>query len=90
MKTMQIRTAQSVETEDTFDPTSLRPWADSLELAIVVDTIGQIMEVNRAFARKFGRPTRSWRHESLAALIHPDDLPAHEAMADRLVHSAAG
>lgn len=64
--------------------TSLAPWADSLELAVVRDSEGAIIDVNRAFARKFGRPAPEWIDGSLSGLVHPDDAPSWNADEQRL------
>jgi len=64
--------------------TSLIPWADSLELAVVRNSKGAILEVNRAFARKFGRPAPDWTGGSLSGLVHPEDVLAWHAEEQRL------
>jgi two-component system cell cycle sensor histidine kinase/response regulator CckA len=60
----------------------LGPWADSLELAVVyAHGDHRILEVNRAFARKFGKAAASWGGLAFPELIHPDDLPGwHEEL----------
>lgn len=68
-------------------PTSLRflePWMASLELAVVIDGQGFIIEVNRAFARKFGRAAPAWTGEAWAELVHPEDAADWAAMAARV------
>jgi PAS domain S-box-containing protein len=57
-------------------PTSaLLSWADSLELAVLFEPgANRLLEVNRAFARKFGQPSPAWAGYDFAALIHPEDV----------------
>ncbi|MFA6286432.1 MAG: PAS domain S-box protein [Opitutaceae bacterium] len=53
---------------------ALGPWADSLELAVFFDpATNRVLEVNRAFARKFGQPAPFWVGQNVFALIHPED-----------------
>ncbi len=53
---------------------ALASWSDSLELAVLFEARQhRVLEVNRAFARKFGRPAPAWTGHDLAALLHPDD-----------------
>ncbi len=65
----------STELLNTAAPVAaLAPWADSLELAVVFDpSTKRILEVNRAFARKFGQPGPSWRAQCFTSLLHGDD-----------------
>ena len=51
----------------------LEPWAGSLELAVLCDAEGQVLAVNRAFARKFGQPVTAWKGSRMTSLLHPDD-----------------
>ena len=51
----------------------LEPWAGSLELAVLCDAEGQVLAVNRAFARKFGQPVAAWKGSRMTSLLHPDD-----------------
>lgn len=53
---------------------SLAPWADSLELAVIYEpSTKRILEVNRAFARKFGQPAPSWHDQCFTSLLNGDD-----------------
>ncbi len=63
----------------------LAPWADSLELAVVyrIDG-GAILEVNRAFARKFGQPQPTWAGRPFSELVHPEDAVAWQAAGARI------
>jgi two-component system, cell cycle sensor histidine kinase and response regulator CckA len=54
--------------------TQLGAWADSAELAVLRSAEGTILEVNHAFARKFGHATTAWQGRACADWIHPDDL----------------
>lgn len=62
----------------------LEPWMASLELAVVVGRDGRILEVNRAFARKFGRAGPGWTGEAWDELVHPEDATDWLAMAERV------
>ena len=66
-------------------PPRLAPWADSLELAVVyeLETL-RLVEVNRAFARKFGQPAPAWRGQSMQALLHPEDTGDWQGYAGRV------
>ena len=61
------------------------PWENSSYLACVRDGAGQIVAVNQAFARKFGRATATWPGRELAALVHPEDLAGWQALAKDLL-----
>ncbi len=64
---------------------SLAPWAGSLELAVVYAFEDRrIVEVNRAFARKFGRPEQAWTGLDHSELVHPDDADHWRAAGPRL------
>ncbi len=64
---------------------ALAPWAESLELAVVFRTEDhQILEVNRAFARKFGQPAPSWPGRVFSEFLHPEDDTEWRALEDRL------
>ena len=53
---------------------ALASWADSLELAVLFEPgANRVLEVNRAFARKFGQPGPAWVGHDLTALLHPED-----------------
>jgi len=53
---------------------ALAPWAGSLELAVIFEPSTQrILEVNRAFARKFGQPAPAWCDQCFTSLLHGDD-----------------
>ncbi len=53
---------------------SLAPWADSLELAALVSREdGRILEVNRAFARKFGHAAALLAGRIFTDFLHPED-----------------
>jgi two-component system, cell cycle sensor histidine kinase and response regulator CckA len=75
----------SLADEATADCPLLAPWQDSLELALALDSNGLILEVNRAFARKFGRPAPHWPGLNWAEYIHPEDAPEWQAGAARLL-----
>jgi two-component system, cell cycle sensor histidine kinase and response regulator CckA len=62
------------------------PWENSAYLACVRDTAGQIVAVNQAFARKFGRATAAWTGREMTALIHQDDLAEWQELAGGLLH----
>ncbi len=62
----------------------LEPWADSLELAMLVDADNRVLAVNRAFARKFGKPSPEWPGKSSADLVHPEDANAWTNMRSRV------
>ncbi|MCX6937269.1 MAG: PAS domain S-box protein [Verrucomicrobia bacterium] len=50
-------------------------WADSLELAVLYEPrSNRVLEVNRAFARKFGQPGPTWVGHDFSALLHPEDM----------------
>ncbi|MCU0793624.1 MAG: PAS domain S-box protein, partial [Opitutaceae bacterium] len=67
-------------------PAELAPWADSLELALYYSLEeGRVLEVNRAFARKFGRVAASWLDQPIVELIHHDDLTSWRAESERLL-----
>ena len=70
--------------ESAADLLSLRPWYSSLELAVTTDADGRIIEVNRAFARKFGRPANAWTGESMATLVHPEDAGSWRQRGEQL------
>jgi two-component system cell cycle sensor histidine kinase/response regulator CckA len=63
---------------------SLAPWSGSLELAIVSDAQGRLMEVNRAFARKFGRPALDWSGQKMEDLVHGEDVAEWRVQYERL------
>ncbi len=66
-------------------PGALAPWADSLELAVLYRFEDQrLVEVNRAFARKFGRAAPSWADHPVLELIHPEDRAAWRELGPRL------
>jgi two-component system, cell cycle sensor histidine kinase and response regulator CckA len=66
-------------------PAALTPWADSLELAVIFDpSTRRILEVNRAFARKFGQPAPTWQGQSFTSLLHAEDSMEWENLAVRL------
>ncbi len=63
----------------------LAPWADSLELAVVYRLAGEeILEVNRAFARKFGQSSPAWVGRTFSDLVHPEDAVAWRAAGSRV------
>ena len=62
----------------------LEPWAQSLELAVLLDPDGLIVAVNRAFARKFGQLASMWRGAPLVDLVHPEDGDDWRSAASRL------
>ncbi len=79
-------------TESIYEPAraepamaNLAPWADSLELAVMSDPQGVILEVNRAFARKFGRSAGGWLNEPFESLVHPDDAAAWAGELERIM-----
>ncbi len=53
-------------------PELVAAWADSMELAVVVDRDGLIVTCNAAFARKFGG-REEWVGRQIAEKVHPDD-----------------
>lgn len=56
-------------------PSGLVSWADSLELAVLYEPrSNRVLEVNRAFARKFGQPAPFWIGHDFSALLHPEDV----------------
>jgi len=64
----------------------LSPWAGSLELAVAYAyESGRIVEVNRAFARKFGQPGPTWIGREYAELVHPEDALDWREAGARLV-----
>jgi PAS domain S-box-containing protein len=66
-------------------PGALAPWADSLELAVFYRFDDhRVVEVNRAFARKFGQAAATWASRHVPSLIHPDDLGGWSELAGRL------
>jgi two-component system, cell cycle sensor histidine kinase and response regulator CckA len=62
----------------------IEPWAASLELAVIHDLQGQILTVNRAFARKFGQLASMWVGASFGDLVHPDDAKDWRAVGARV------
>jgi two-component system cell cycle sensor histidine kinase/response regulator CckA len=82
-----MNTADSVTKAPPGPPTAtlLEPWADSLELAVLFEpATRRILEVNRAFARKFGQQAPVWVDHDLGSLLHPEDTPDWTAAAPRL------
>jgi two-component system cell cycle sensor histidine kinase/response regulator CckA len=64
---------------------ALAPWGDSLELAVIYSfSEHRILEVNRAFARKFGQAAASWSGRALEDLIHPEDVAGWAESTPRL------
>jgi PAS domain S-box-containing protein len=57
----------------------------SPDIVIILDAQGRVTEVSRAAVRILGQETDHLVHESLAALVHPDDLPAVHEEYQRLV-----
>ena len=51
-------------------------WLDSYELAFHADIAGRFLAVSHSFARKFGRQADTWRGETTAVLLHPNDAKA--------------
>ena len=48
-----------------------------------LDTL-RVLEVNRAFARKFGQPAPVWCGQTMQALVHPDDSGDWQSYAGRV------
>ena len=64
---------------------ALASWADSLELAVLFEPgANRVLEVNRAFARKFGQPGPAWVGHDLTALLHPEDTDDWASASPRL------
>jgi PAS domain S-box-containing protein len=64
---------------------ALAPWAGSLELAVIYAFEDhRIVEVNRAFARKFGKAEPVWTGRDYSELVHPEDAVDWRAAAPRL------
>lgn len=63
---------------------ALQPWADSLELAVLLDARGTVLAVNRAFGRKFGQPVPAWTGRDFVAMLHPEDAADWSAQSPRL------
>lgn len=65
--------------------TTLASWADSLELAVLCDPeTHRIIEVNRAFARKFGQPASAFVGLDLSSFVHPEDITDWSSSSPRL------
>ncbi len=64
--------------------TLLEPWGGSLELAVLSAPDGQVLAVNRAFARKFGQPVAGWYGSLLTTLLHADDSDDWTELGTRL------
>ncbi|MBI5380896.1 MAG: PAS domain S-box protein [Opitutae bacterium] len=62
----------------------VEPWENSTYLACVRDLRGQIVAVNQAFARKFGRATAAWAGREMASLVHTEDRAEWKALEKRL------
>jgi PAS domain S-box-containing protein len=66
-------------------PTGLAAWESSLELAVIFEPRkNAVIEVNRAFARKFGQTANGLNGQDFAAFLHPEDVGDWEASASRL------
>ncbi|MEO5961647.1 MAG: PAS domain S-box protein, partial [Opitutaceae bacterium] len=73
--------------------TWLGAWESSADSAYCRDLKGRILATNLSFARKFGRISAALVDVEVAALIHPDDLPAFHATTAELArepHHAVG
>lgn len=65
--------------------TTLASWADSLELAVICDPeSNRVIEVNRAFARKFGKPAAACSGLDLSSFVHPEDMADWTSLSTRL------
>lgn len=65
--------------------TTLASWADSLELAVICEPeTNRVVEVNRAFARKFGRPAAAYVGLDLSSFVHTEDLADWTSLSARL------
>ncbi len=65
----------------------LEPWSGSPELAVAYAAGGgggRILEVNRAFARKFGQAGPAWIGRGFSELVHPEDAADWAESASRL------
>jgi PAS domain S-box-containing protein len=64
---------------------TLSSWADSLELAVLYEpeTL-RVVEVNRAFARKFGKPAPAYIGLDLSSFVHPEDAADWASFSARL------
>ncbi len=60
------------------------PWENSNFFAVARDTTGAIISVNRAFARKFGRPTGAWQGFDLIRLLHAQDQAQWQGLVAQL------
>ncbi len=60
------------------------PWENSAYFAYVRDLSGQIVAVNQAFARKFGRAANAWIGREMASLVHEEDVVAWQGLMTRL------
>jgi PAS domain S-box-containing protein len=74
MNPAQPHPNQDADSLPAVPASALVSWADSLELAVLFEPgANRVLEVNRAFARKFGQPGPAWVGHDMAALIHPED-----------------
>ena len=65
--------------------TTLASWAESLELAVLCEPeTNRILEVNRAFARKFGKTAPNFVGLDLSTFVHPDDYADWATFSPRL------
>jgi len=71
-------------TSDEPPDTRLGEWRASASPVYCRDRAGRILVVNPAFTRKFRRGANDLAGTPVAALLHPDDLPAFTATAARL------
>lgn len=63
---------------------AVAPWDHSAFFACVRDTSGQIVAVNQAFARKFGRTPAAWFGREFASLLHSEDRANWAALVAKL------
>lgn len=63
---------------------SVAPWEYSAFFACVRDASGQILAVNQAFARKFGRAPQAWTGRAFSSLLHADDQVNWSALVSKL------
>jgi PAS domain S-box-containing protein len=85
MNTSQSPLKTDAENASPVPTSALVSWADSLELAVLFEPgANRVLEVNRAFARKFGQPGPAWVGHDLVTLIHPEDFEDWASAVPRL------
>jgi two-component system cell cycle sensor histidine kinase/response regulator CckA len=63
---------------------ALSPWSTSTAPAYCRDLSGRLLAANTAFTRKFGRGISVQDHDSVVALINPDDMAEYKSAESEL------